>query len=102
MLESVIFFNMFVFSGFREIAEIFVNSVEFVFALVDGVVAGIAASILAVRTGIALTVSSVAAAASSAVSAVAAAGTAVGGFVNDLWLQCQLYFYQGYLGDKVL
>ena len=86
----------------REIAEIFVNSVEFVFALVDGVVAAIVASILAVRTGIALTVSSVATAASSAVSAVAAAGTAVGGFVNDLWLQCHVYFYQGYLGDKVL
>ena len=66
----------------REIAEIFVNSVEFVFAVVDGIVAAIVGAVLAVRSGIALSVSSAASAASSAVSAVAAAGTAVGGFVT--------------------
>ena len=66
---------------FREIADIFVNSVEFVFALIDGVVAAIVAAVLAVRSGICFTFASVASAASSAASAVAAAGTAVGGFV---------------------
>jgi len=69
---------------FREIADIFVNSVEFVFALIDGVVAAIVAAALAVRSGICFTFSSVASAASSAASAVAAAGTAVGGFVTML------------------
>ena len=90
--------------GNREIAEIFVNSVEFVFAVVDGIVAALVASVLAVRSGICFTVSSAASAASSAVSAVAAAGTAVGGFVItfchflDLWsLLCRVYFYQGYV-----
>jgi len=77
MLEDLLVF-------FREIAEIFVNSVELVFAVVDGIVAAIVAAVLAVRSGIALTVSSAASAASSAVSAVAAVGTAVGGFVTML------------------
>ena len=54
---------------------------EFVFALIDGVVAAIVAAVLAVRSGICFTFASVASAASSAASAVAAAGTAVGGFV---------------------
>ena len=66
---------------FREIADIFVNSVEFVFALIDGVVAAIVAAVLAVRSGICFTFASVASAASSAASAAADAGTAVGGFV---------------------